>query len=250
MNERSARATAWPHPGWIAALLLAAAGLLPSGGATAQALQSLDSVRQAAQEIAEQSVGIELETTDASTASVSVGQVDPRLRLPQCDQPLEGFLPSATTARTNLTVGVRCNGAMPWTVYVPVKVTMMRPVVVLTRPVGRGAVLTEQDVVVDVRNVGSATAYIDNTAAVVGKVMMRPGSAGQTLNPSHIANSSAIKRGQQVTVVANTGGIVVRMSGTAMTDAAIGERLKVKNSSSARVIEGTVLADGSVDVSL
>jgi flagellar basal body P-ring formation protein FlgA len=111
-------------------------------------------------------------------------------------------------------------------------------------------VLSAQDVEVHTRNVGSGANYFDDPSAVLGKVLTRPGAAGQTLNPAHLANSTAVKRGQQVTLVANTGGILVRVEGTAMAASAIGERLKVKNNSSARVVEGTVLADGSVDVSL
>jgi flagellar basal body P-ring formation protein FlgA len=238
------------RPDLLAGLAGSFLALLASTGAMAQSLQTTESIRLAAQEIAEQSVGMELESTDASTASVSVGQVDPRLRVPECDQPLEGFLPTSNPARSNLTVGVRCNGSSPWTVYVPVKITMMRPVVVLTRPVARGALLTAQDIDVDIRDVGSNTAYFEDPAAVLGKVLTRAGSAGQTLNPAHLANSTAVKRGQQVSLVANSNGILVRITGTAMADAAIGDRLKVKNNSSARVVEGTVLADGSVDVSL
>ncbi|MFO1435171.1 MAG: flagellar basal body P-ring formation chaperone FlgA [Gammaproteobacteria bacterium] len=221
-----------------------------SSGTTAEGLQSPESIRQAAQEIAEQSVGNELEATSATTASVNVGQVDPRLHLPACSEALEGFLPSNVPARTNLTVGVRCNGSSPWTVYVPVQVSVMRPVVVLARPVPRGTVLSAEDIRMDSRNVGTSAGYFDDSASVIGKVLIRSGNAGQVINPTQLTSSTAIKRGQQVTLSAGSGAVAVKMSGTAMADAAVGDRLKVKNNTSARVVEGVVQPDGSVAVDL
>lgn len=230
--------------------LLAVAVFLPMPAlAQQQAVQPLESVRAAAQQAAEQSMlaGIDAE----AGASIVVGQLDPRLRLPACDAPLEGFLPGSMQGRSNVTVGVRCPGATPWTVYVPVRVSAPRPVVVLTRPVARGAALTAQDIDVELREAGGlGSGYFEDPAAVLGKVLTRPGSPGQVVVPTLVTGAVAVKRGQQVTLTANSGGIMVRMEGTALADGSIGERLKVKNNSSARVVEGTVLPDGSVEIGM
>jgi flagella basal body P-ring formation protein FlgA len=42
----------------------------------------------------------------------------------------------------------------------------------------------------------------------------------------------------------------VRMNGTALEDASVGETIKVKNSSSQRVVEGVVEAPGIVKVTM
>ena len=42
----------------------------------------------------------------------------------------------------------------------------------------------------------------------------------------------------------------VKMSGTALEDASLGQRVKVKNSSSKRIVEGVVNAAGIVYVSM
>jgi flagella basal body P-ring formation protein FlgA len=230
--------------------LLAVAVFLPiPAPAQQQAIQPLESVRATAQQAAEQSM---VAGNDAAAgASIVVGQLDPRLRLPACDAPLEGFLPGSMQGRSNVTVGVRCPGATPWTVYVPVRVSAPRPVVVLTRPVPRGAALTALDIDVELREVGGlGSGYFEDPAAVLGKVLTRPGSPGQVVVPTLVTGAVAVKRGQQVTLTANSGGILVRMEGTALADGSIGDRLKVKNNSSARVVEGTVLSDGSVEIGL
>ncbi len=229
---------------------LALAVFLPiSVFAQQHALQSLDAVRAAAQQAAEQSLlaGIDAQ----SGASVVVGQLDPRLRLPACSSPLEGSLPGSMQGRTNVTIAVRCAGTTPWTIYVPVRISAPRPVVILTRPVPRGTALSAQDIDVELREVGGlGSGYFEDPSAVLGKVLTRPGSPGQVLVPTQITGAVAVKRGQQVTLLANSGGILVRMEGTAMADGSIGDRLKVKNNSSARVVEGTVLDDGSVEIGL
>ena len=228
----------------------ALAVLAPLDGAAEDSpmLQPLDGIRNTAQRVAEQSVA--LDSASGGSTTVSVGQVDPRLRLPACSEPLDGFLPSNSAARTNMTVGVRCNGTSPWTVYVPVSVSIVRPVVVLSRPLARDAILGVSDLDIDLREISPSAAYFDDPNAVLGKVLVRPGIAGQVLTPNQLGSGVAVKRGQQVTLVANSGGILVRMRGTAMADAGIGDRLKVKNSASTRIVEGTVLADGSVEVGL
>ncbi|MCG3203052.1 MAG: hypothetical protein NFCOHLIN_02970 [Gammaproteobacteria bacterium] len=229
---------------WLAAFLP-----IPALAQQQQAVQPLESIRAAAQETVEQSL---LAGNDAaSAASLVVGQLDPRLRLPACPAPLEGFVPDSMQGRTNVTVGVRCTGTTPWTVYVPVRVSAPRPVVVLTRPVPRGATLTALDIDVELRETGGlGSGYFEDPAAVLGKVLTRPGSPGQVVVPTLVTGAVAVQRGQHVTLTANSGGILVRMEGTALADGGIGDRLKVKNNSSARVVEGTVLPDGSVDIGL
>jgi len=55
-----------------------------------------------------------------------------------------------------------------------------------------------------------------------------------------------IRRGDQVVIVATTGGISVRMAGTAMADGRRDEQITVKNKSSNRLIKVRVVAPGTV----
>ena len=59
----------------------------------------------------------------------------------------------------------------------------------------------------------------------------------------------AVKRGQEVTLLASAGGIQVRMAGRALADGREGARLRVQNLSSQAVVEGVVETDGVVRVS-
>ncbi|RBK41011.1 flagella basal body P-ring formation protein FlgA, partial [Xanthomonas oryzae pv. oryzae] len=52
-----------------------------------------------------------------------------------------------------------------------------------------------------------------------------------------------------VPLVSRNGGLEVRMSGRALSDAGENERVSVENSSSRRVVQGIVEASGTVVVS-
>ena len=79
------------------------------------------------------------------------------------------------------------------------------------------------------------------------KLTLKPGAV---LSPGQLRRPPAVKRGSQVTILGRAGGIEVRMSGKALSDGARGQRIKVRNSSSSRQIEGTVIARGTVEVTL
>jgi flagella basal body P-ring formation protein FlgA len=56
----------------------------------------------------------------------------------------------------------------------------------------------------------------------------------------------AVKKGNQVVILAQIGTLQVRMNGKALSNGAVGERIKVENNSSNRRIEATVIASGVV----
>lgn len=62
--------------------------------------------------------------------------------------------------------------------------------------------------------------------------------------------SNLIHRGQQVTLIAGSGGFQVRMSAVAPSDGRLADRIRVQNLSSQRVVEGIVRSDNVVEVPL
>jgi len=182
---------------------------------------------------------------------VAVGRLDSRLRMPACDAPLEAFLPAAGRTLGNVTVGVRCAGARPWTLYVPAEVRLVRPVLVTRRPLTRGTTLTETDVVLEERDVsGLRKGYLSDPAAVVGLRLERSLRAGYALSTDLVAPPRLVRRGERVTVVARVGGLEVRSHGRALEDGVAGQTIAVENAASSRVVEGVVARAGVVQVRL
>src|SRR5690606_14723115 len=77
----------------------------------------------------------------------SADALDPRLRMPRCEQAPTAQLPNAARFAARISVGVSC--AQPrWTIYVPVRVETELPVLVLQKSMPRNSKVAAGDVLV------------------------------------------------------------------------------------------------------
>jgi flagellar basal body P-ring formation protein FlgA len=139
--------------------------------------------------------------------------------------------------------------ALGWRLYVPVRVKRLLPVVVLARPVAQGQALSVDDVRLEMREQGSlAQAGFAALDAVEGLQARRALSAGNVLAARDVMTPRLIKRGDPVVLVLQRDGIEVRMSGRALADGGLGDRIGVENTASRRALQGEVRANGEVGV--
>jgi len=218
---------------WLALSAL----LTPAFAQVDESVQSLDAIRAAAQKFVIQSVPKQA----PGAVTVNVGNLDQRLRLAPCSDPLKVSLPAGATFRERMTVAVSCAGASSWTVYVPISIETQSSVLVLRRAANRGTRLTAADVEIQTRLVqGTGDSYLTDVAELEGRTLKRPLGAGAALTADAMAADLVVKRGQRVTLLAAVGGLEVRAAGIAMNDAATAGRVKVQNISSNRIVEGVV----------
>lgn len=181
----------------------------------------------------------------------SAGSLDSRLRLAQCDTPLETFASSNTAIGARTTVGVRCTSPSPWTLYVPVAVEVETQVLVLRRGLPRRAPILAEDVELQTRRMsGALTNFITDASALQGHRLKRALPAGTPLTIEVLAPDLLIRRGQKVMLVAASGGIEIRAEGLALTEGALNDRVRVQNANSSRIVEGVVTGAGTVRVDL
>lgn len=183
-------------------------------------------------------------------ARIAVDELDPRLRLPACVEALEASFAAGArpTGRTN--VAVRCRAPRPWLVYVPATIHSLDKVVVSKRPLTRGVTLTPDDIVLAEReNVGGmSAATLRNFDQAVGQQLTRNVVEGAALTADMVSPPLLVRRGAHVVIRARAQDFEVSMPGTALSDAKEGGRVRVKNVNSQRIVEGYVMADGSVQV--
>jgi flagellar basal body P-ring formation protein FlgA len=218
--------------------------LLPPLMARGGDIQPVDSIIEAAEAHV-------LERFPVTEGQVQVqgGRLDPRLRLPLCDQPLDTFAATPAAAGGNTSVGVRCDGERRWSIYVPVRVSHSREVVVLIHSVARDQTLSENDVSTMFAEVGQLGAgFFTREEEVIGQRMRRSAAAGTILSPVLVDRPPMIARGDRVTLVSGHRGIAVRAPGEALSNGHLGERLRVRNLSSGKVVEGMVRGSGHVEV--
>jgi flagella basal body P-ring formation protein FlgA len=231
------------------ALLLLAAGALaraqetvPTGAA--DNVQGLPSIRAAAEKAVRGVIdagvrGVTLEATS----------LDPRLRLVACPTRLVTFANAPRGAQSRVTVRVSCTQPA-WTLNVPVEIRRRQNVLVLKRAVSRGETLQAADVLTQSRELpGLGSPFVASVDQLTGRLARRPLPEGTALTADALSVALLIKRGQQVTLVAQSNGFEVRAPGRAMADAGADQRVRVQNLNSLKIIEGTADKDSIVRVS-
>ncbi|MDH3977207.1 MAG: flagellar basal body P-ring formation chaperone FlgA, partial [Gammaproteobacteria bacterium] len=83
---------------------------------------------------------------------------------------------------------------------------------------------------------------------VMGQKLRRAIQAGDPITPSALETPAIIKRGQLVSLEARTGGLNVRMQGTAKSDGIIGQVIEFENQSSKRVVQAIVRSPQSAEI--
>jgi len=177
---------------------------------------------------------------------VTAGHLDRRLNLPACAGELTASLSAGTQVKPRTLVGVRCLSPA-WSIYLPVTVETEARVLLARRPLRRGEVPQAGDFDVGTRRIpGLSSGYVTEPALLGTRRLRRSVPAGEPLPADALESLPLVRRGQQVTMVSRAAGIEVRTSAVALADAAAGERLRVRNPASGRLLEGTVLGDGTV----
>ena len=178
---------------------------------------------------------------------ISVAPLDPRLRLPRCDRPLEA-VPAHRPVRPGwISVQVRCRGSHPWAIYVKAKVSVYRRVAVLAGDLPKGTRLQPVHVVLQRRDLADLRrGYFVAVEEVVGRRLRRSLPRGYVLTPQVVSRDKIVHRGEAVVIRARIGALDVRMGGHALADGSEGQRIRVRNDRSKRIVEGIVRKPGEV----
>jgi len=209
-------------------------------------LQSHDSIRQAASAHA-----LTNYPREKKGMNVKVTRLDHRLRLGRCDEPLETFSSPGGSNKFKQTVGVRCPGTNPWSIYVPVTIELKMKIVIASRELARGTLITAGDIRLEEREVSHLhRGFFVQPGRLIGMHLEKGLHENDVVSPRQLTAPQTIKRGSQVTILGRIGALKVRMEGKALADGTIGQRIRVQNKSSKRRVEAMVVAPGIVEVSL
>ena len=221
--------------------------LLLAGNVQAASYQSHASIYSAAKRFMQQHVT----ALHHQDAKITVGKLDKRFRLKRCDQALHTSLSRGSRSIGKTTVTVKCTGRKPWSLTLPVTVSLYRNVLVTTRQLNPGELLQAGDVRLASRDLADLPyGYIDDLAGSLGMKIKRRVNPGTALTPAMLKKPQLVSRGQRISIVADNGRMQVRMAGKALANGAAGDRIAVQNMSSKRKLEGVVTASGEVRVAL
>ena len=191
--------------------------------------------------------------TENARYEIQVNRLDPRLRLPLCPaDSISAQLESPEVPVGRVTIRVSCNSAeAQWRLFVPANVDLFQQVVISSRPLGRHAVISAQDIALRERNVGQLSGgYLSQPEQVIGMRTRRPVPADSVINPNQLEQDETVKRGDRVVITAANSRVAVRMPGEALDSGSTGQQIRVRNTRSDRVVRARIIGPGQVEVGM
>ncbi|WP_438394772.1 flagellar basal body P-ring formation chaperone FlgA [Caballeronia sp. DA-9] len=222
---------------------------LTPGAATVQAPQGAqpsqdgDSIRAAALAfLTQEAAGL------PGKADITVTPVFPRGLAPCAT--LEPFMPPGARLWGRTTVGVRCTGDRPWTLYLQARVSLQATYYLAARAMAPGEVLTAADLSARDGDITSMPqAIVTDPSQAVGATTLSRIVAGLPLRTDMLRGASSVVIGSSVHVVTSGAGFSISAEGSAMNNAAPGQQVRVKTAGG-QIITGIVKDSSTVEVQL
>ncbi|VAW70995.1 hypothetical protein MNBD_GAMMA09-91 [hydrothermal vent metagenome] len=190
-----------------------------------------------------------IDTSQYSRITIKMGRLDPRLRLSKCEIPLTATQAAGSRFSGKTTVHISCSGKAPWTAFVTAQISLYANVIKTAQPLRNGHILRKSDLIESEEDLSRIKyGYFTDPKNLIGKELKRRLAQNRVIKANYVKAATLVKRGERVSIVAETTRYSVKMTGTAMMNGARGDRIRVKNLSSKRVIEGTVKAPGIVSI--
>ena len=180
-------------------------------------------------------------------ATVTMGEVDARLRLVRCDE-VHFFQPAGEQLIGKGSLGVRCAAPQAWTLYLGYQLALHGPALVARHPLALRQPIRPTDV--ELREIAydrPPGEYLDDSALPEGAVAARPVAVGQALTHDMLVRRDAVQAGRKVRLLVRGAGFQVSREGVAMNNAKPGDTVRVRLPGG-RIIEGRTDADGQVIV--
>lgn len=102
--------------------------------------------------------------------------------------------------------------------------------------------------IVAVTNPNLGGGYAADVSEVVGMLSTKTLLPGRTIPLAALKKPYAVTRGSKLRLVVNVGNLTISAGGSPMDDANVGDVIRVRNLDSGQIVNGTVMADGTVQV--
>ncbi len=180
---------------------------------------------------------------------INVYPLDSRIFLKRCQAPLSIDYQRNRRRSGKVVTEVRCTGENPWRVYVSAKVYQVKKVAVATTTLMEGERIEPSHISYEARDLSRLRhGYFEDIAQLEGYLAKKMIQADTVLTPRLVYVPNLINKGDRVSILIRSGPLRVQMKGVAMENGHRDSRIRVKNSSSGKVVEGLVTAPAQVVV--
>ncbi len=112
----------------------------------------------------------------------------------------------------------------------------------------RGELITENNIIMERQILARPDRPTLDKEELIGMQMTRTVNAGRVIEESHITMPPVVKEGEMVKIHGRKGGLFISASGIARDDGGLGERIRVRNIASNKLIHCRVDGPGMVSV--
>ena len=176
---------------------------------------------------------------------VSATSIDSRINIPTCESGYQFEASDASLRQTNVSVKITCPDN-DWYLFTNIQAEQTKPVAIFTDVMSPGTLLTKDNIeIADIpigRLRGSTFADIQRLEGARLKRRVRP---GQVIGSNMLC---FVCKGDSVTIVAETAGLQLKVSGIAKQDGNLGDSIRVENAASKKLVTARVTSTQQVTV--
>lgn len=181
----------------------------------------------------------------------TITALDKRLRLKECQSPLEVSFPQYSRDIGRTTVEVSCNSNKSWKILVTVYIKKYLNIITAKHSLPAGTLITNNDILIKNKDVSRIRGdYFTNISQLSNMVLRRSVKKGKILSSSILKAQQLVSRGDEVLILAQTSNLTIRVKGKALMNGTLGQRIKVKNMNSKRIFQAVVISNGLVKVNM
>lgn len=188
----------------------------------------------------------QLLSSPQSKTEIIISPIDRRKRLVDCDKQLILSIAGKRGIKRNNTISVSC--PTQWRIFVPVTIKTLMPIVVARKNLAVGDLLTNLNISIKYLETSSIIGQtISDTSIIIGSKVKRYVQHGRPILSNLVC---MVCKNDQVSIVARKASLQIKSFGIALSDGSLGQKISIKNKSSGRIIEATVVAVGHAEINL
>lgn len=179
---------------------------------------------------------------------VSALPLDSRINARQCDTDLAISTTASPPFNRQVVVQLKCLSQQTWHQFVHVRINTLVPVVMTTKTLNKGEIISADDVVVKMQASQFArNRHLQSPHAIIGSRLKRTMRQGAPLTMNMLC---MVCKGDTITILATLNGLSIKTTGEALQNGVKGQVVRVKNSKSGRIISAKVSQVETVSVTL
>lgn len=160
------------------------------------------------------------------------------------------YKPGSLKGNTYLTIEFSENSKIIRRINVPVRITIFAELPVALKSIRQNQVINQEDVKLENVDISGFTdSDLLDISYVVGFSAKRTISQGSVITKGLVDFGTGIKRGDKVLIMVQSGSVIVKSEGIALTDAEIGQNIRVQREKNGNTITGVAGIDKVVFIS-